>query len=431
MRREKHFQMVIGALLAVLLVPTLLIIDLGTAAAQKLERTTIKVGVAAALKRPYGIASLRGAEMLAKEVNDAGGVLGSKIQLFSADTEATAPKATEAIEKLFLSDKVDTIVGAYSSEEATAFQEQSAKLKLNIIFHGTTHIMDTKYKSDPEKYKYYWNYEPSDIQFAEAIVQYQLPMLVNELKKGLNLSKINVAVVTDVALWTEAMDGVFIKGVKANPDCQLVYTGKISRDAVDFSAELTEMRKKEVQLLIMACGYAAAYTFDKQAHDLQFPAVLAGMHTLAWSVSDFIKAVGMDAAAYIVTNGFGCLPTTPHTVQMLKLYEKVYGGVPHLDTGITYNGLKTYTKAVEMARTLNQDKVAEALKKVRLSENEAWGAKAFWYEDNHRARVNPKDGTIIYDVQYNTKGGVNMLNPQEYKTGAFVIPPWMVKAWKK
>jgi ABC-type branched-subunit amino acid transport system substrate-binding protein len=48
------------------------------AAAQKLERNVIKIGVAGALKRPYGIASLRGAEMAAKEINDAGGVLGLK-----------------------------------------------------------------------------------------------------------------------------------------------------------------------------------------------------------------------------------------------------------------------------------------------------------------------------------------------------------------
>ena len=431
MRRKKKSQFAVCAFVGAIFLLSLGFIGLEEAAAQKLERNTIKIGVAAALKRPYGVASLRGAEMATKEINDAGGVLGSKIQLISADTEATAPKATEAIEKLFFSDKVDTIVGAYSSEEATAFQEQSAKLKLNIIFHGTTHILDKKYNSDPQKYKYYWNYEPSDIQFAEYIVQYQLPMLVDQLKKGLGLSKINVAIFTDVALWTEAMDGIFIEGVKARPDLSLAYTGKVSRDAVDFTAELTDMRKKDVQLVIMACGYAAGYTLVKQAYDVKFPGLLAGMITLAWSTSDFLKAVGVDAAAYNTTNGFGCLPTTPNTVKLLKLYEKTYGGAPHLDVGITYNGLKSYAKAVEMGRSLDQEKVAQAMKKVRLSENEAWGAKAFWYEDNHRLRVSPKDGLIKYTYQYNPKGAVNMLHPEEFKTGDFLIPPWMVKAWKK
>lgn len=431
MSREKQTKLAVAAFMGALFLLSPGFIGGEEAAAQKLERNTIKVGVAAALKRPYGVASLRGAEMAAKEINDAGGVLGSKMQLISADTEATAPKATEAIEKLFFSDKVDTIVGAYSSEEATAFQEQSAKLKLNIIFHGTTHLLDKKYDSDPQKYKYYWNYEPSDIHFAEYIVQHQLPALAEKLKKGLGLSKINVAVFTDVALWTEAMDGIFIAGVKARPDLNLAYTGKVSRDAVDFTAELTEMRRKEVQLVIMACGYAAGYTLVKQAYDVKFPALLAGMITLAWSTSDFLKAVGVDAAAYNTTNGFGCLPTTPNTVKLLKLYEKTYGGTPHLDVGITYNGLKSYAKAVQAARSLNQDKVAEAMKKVRLAENEAWGAKAFWYEKNHRLRVDPRDGLIKYTYQYNTKGGVNMLHPEEFKTGDFLIPPWMVKAWKK
>ncbi len=422
---------IVCAVVAVVFSLSLWAIDLPEAAAQKLERNPVKIGLAAALKRPYGIASLRGAEMAVKEINDAGGVLGSKFQIVSSDTEATAPKATEAIEKLFFSDKVEAIFGAYSSEEATAFQEQSAKLKLNTIFHGTTHILDTKYKSDPEKYKYYWNYEPSDVQFAEYIVQYQLPMLIDGLRKNLGLAKINVAVFTDVALWTEAMHGIFIDGVKARKDCNLVYTGKVSRDAVDFTAELTEMRKKEVQVVVMACGYAASYTLVKQAYDVKFPAIFSGMITLAWSTSDFIKAVGVDAAAYNTTNGFGCLPTTPNTVKLLKLYEKTYGGSPHLDVGVTYNGVKSYAKALTAAKSLNQDKVAQAMKTVRLTENESWGAKAFWYEDNHRLRVNPKDGLIQYTYQYNTKGGINMLHPEEFKTGDFLIPPWMVKAWKK
>jgi ABC-type branched-subunit amino acid transport system substrate-binding protein len=55
------------------------LIGLEGVAAQKLERSVIKIGVVVALKRSYGIASVRGAEMAAKEFNDAGGVLGAKI----------------------------------------------------------------------------------------------------------------------------------------------------------------------------------------------------------------------------------------------------------------------------------------------------------------------------------------------------------------
>ncbi len=422
----------LGALsVAFLLMAGLLVFDRQDAAGQKLERNVIKIGVAAALKRPFGVASLRGAEMAAKEINGAGGVLGARIQLVSADTEATAPKATEAIEKLFFNDKVDTIVGAYSSEEATAFQEQSAKLKMNILFHGTTSILDKKFKADPEKYRFYWNYIPSDVHHTDYVRNHQLNFFVNLLKKQLGLKKINVAVVTDVALWTESMHAGFQEGVNANPDCRLVYSGKISRDAVDFTAEMTEMRNKNTQLILVAMGYAAGYTFVKQAYDLKLPAMLAGMNVLSWGISDFIKAVGTDAASYNSTAGIFSMPTTPQTAKLLKSYESTYGGVPHMDVGATYNGVRAYARAVEKAKSLAHEKVQKELKTVRLSEKECWNAKEFRFDDSQRVHVSPKDGLIYYTFQFTPQGNTNIVQPLEYKTGETLIPPWLVSVWKK
>ncbi len=405
--------------------------DVPEAAAQKLERTVIKIGVAGALKRPYGIASVRGAEMAAKEINDAGGTLGAKIQIVSADTEATAPKATEAIEKLYYTDKVDTVVGAYSSEEATAFQEQSAKLKMNIIFHGTTSIMDEKYKANPEKYKYYWNYTGSENDVIEHGVINQLPLFVAVLKKNLGLAKVNVGVLTDVALWTEKIHGGFIEGIKANPNCALVYTGKIARDAVDFTAELTEMRSKKVHLILVAMGYSAGYPLIKQAYDVKLPAMTCGLNTLSLSIPDFIKAVGVQAASYNSTMSLFSMPTTPHTAEQLKKYDKTYGGMPHMDVGATYNGVKAYLKAVQTAQSLNHDKVQKALEKVRLPENQSWSCKEFWFTDTHRLRVSQKDGMILSTYQFTPAGDVKILEPSYAKTGDVMIPPWMVKEWKK
>ncbi|MGA2463002.1 MAG: ABC transporter substrate-binding protein [Thermodesulfobacteriota bacterium] len=429
-RREKS-QKLISVLLALTFLSAVFTIHSAEVFAQTLERKTIKIGVAAALKMTYGIGSFRGATMAVKEINDKGGVLGAKIQLFSADTEGTASKATEAIEKLYYGDKVDTIVGAFSSEEATAFQEESAKLKLNIIFHGTTHILDKQYNSDPVKYKYYWNYHPTDFHLAESVTDGQLPFLIDGLRIGLGLAKINVAVFTDAALWTEKIHGIWIDGVNKNPYCNLVYTGKISRDAVDFTPELTEFRKKDVQLVLLACGYGSSISLQKQTYDVQLPALLGGMSSKAWSISNFIKAVGVDAAAYSINSGISTMPTTPNTIRLLKEYDRIYSGDPDYDVGLTYNGVKSYAKAVEMAKSLNQDKVAEALKNVRMAENEVWGAKAFRYEDNHRVRVSQTDGLLFYTFQYTPDGRTIMLYPKEYKTGDLLIPSWMVKAWKK
>ena len=57
--------------------------------------------------------------------------------------------------------------------------------------------------------------------------------------------------------------------MKRHPDCRSVYSSKIARDAVDFTAELTEIRAKKVHLILFAIGYSAGYPFIKQAYDVK------------------------------------------------------------------------------------------------------------------------------------------------------------------
>jgi len=425
-RNKKSLVLVIG-----LSVFTLLAIISEGSAQPTLERSMIKMGIVSPLKKSYGIAILRGAEMATKEINDAGGVLGSKIQLFTADSEGTAPKAIEVIEKLYYADKVDVIVGAYTSEEATAFQEQSAKFKINILYHGTAHMLDNKFKSNPEKYKYSWTYVVSDLQGADYALSHQYELFISAIKKQIGLEKVNVAVISDMALWTEGFHAKNIDYIKTRPDCKLVYVGRTGRDAVDFTAELTELRAKDVQLIIFTTGFSAGYSFVKQAYDIKIPSMITGTNLLSWSIDDFIKAVGIDAAAYNSTNCFMTLPTTPHTFTLIERYKKVYAGHPLLDVGLAYNGVKAYAKAVETARSLDHDKVQKAIEKLRLSEGEAWGCKEFWFDVNHRVHVSPTNGLIFFTYQFTPTGGVNILDPPEYKKGDVLIPPWVADKWKK
>ena len=427
MERRKLFSVIVVLVLTVLLFA----VCFQSAYAAKLERPTIKIGVACALKKSFGIAALRGAEMAAKEINEAGGVLGSKIELIPIDTEGTAPKATEAIEKLYYSDKVDAIVGAYTSEEATAFQEESAKLKINMVFHGTTHILDKKYKENPEKYKYAWTYVPSGLDAVRYVFGHQYPLFIEALKRELATDKLNVAVISDMALWTEVIHAKSIEAMKARTDCNLVYDGRIGRDAVDFTAELSEVRSKNVQLILLTNAFSAGYTFVKQAYDVRLPAMITGTNVLAWSVTDFIKAVGIDAAAYTSSNCFNTLPTTPHTAKLLGDYKRIYKSYPHMDVGAAYNGVKAYAKAVEAAGSLDQDKVQKALEKLRLPESEAWGCKELWFDETHRIHVSPTDGLVLYTYQFSPTGTVNILDPEEFKTSKVLVPPWIVKSRNK
>lgn len=84
----------------------------------------IKIGVTIAQSPPGSVSQgtqvKDGAEVAAKMINDAGGVLGRQIELVFEDTQGIPEKARAAVEKLITRDKVVAITGEHQSSAALA-----------------------------------------------------------------------------------------------------------------------------------------------------------------------------------------------------------------------------------------------------------------------------------------------------------------------
>jgi len=57
----------------------------------------------------------RGSQLCIKHANDKGGVLGRRLELLVEDDQSDGPTAAAIYEKLITRDKVDAILGLYSS----------------------------------------------------------------------------------------------------------------------------------------------------------------------------------------------------------------------------------------------------------------------------------------------------------------------------
>jgi branched-chain amino acid transport system substrate-binding protein len=82
----------------------------------------------------YGSFSLRGAQLAAKEINDAGGIGGRKIAVISGDSQGTPVEGVSATRRLIDLDKADFIIGDVSSSVTLAMQpvvEDAGVLLLN------------------------------------------------------------------------------------------------------------------------------------------------------------------------------------------------------------------------------------------------------------------------------------------------------------
>ena len=76
---------------------------------------------------------LRGYQLCVKHTNEKGGVLGRKVELVDYDDGSDPATAVRLYEKLITQDKVDLVLGPYSSAITDAVAEVSEKHKLPMV----------------------------------------------------------------------------------------------------------------------------------------------------------------------------------------------------------------------------------------------------------------------------------------------------------
>ena len=96
----------------------------------------IKVGYPMILSGPsafFGKPALKGAQMFVDEINAEGGVLGRKLELLARDTKINADEAVRFSRELILKERVDFLVGTYTSAEGPAVSVVAKENKIVFI----------------------------------------------------------------------------------------------------------------------------------------------------------------------------------------------------------------------------------------------------------------------------------------------------------
>ena len=132
----------------------------------------IKIGVMEPLTgstSASGRGALRGFEVAAAQLNDAGGVLGRPVLIVSEDTEGNPEKGASAATKLITVDNVDFLMGTILSSVAMQVAEVAADYE--TIYMGTnptTSAFTQLVEDDYDRYKYLFraNWNVSQWMFA-------------------------------------------------------------------------------------------------------------------------------------------------------------------------------------------------------------------------------------------------------------------------
>jgi branched-chain amino acid transport system substrate-binding protein len=409
----------------------------------------IKIGVIGPMKFVQGIGHWNGALMAADEINAKGGVkVGDKmmkIKLIQADSNEflNVTDATNAMERLITSDKVDFVVGGFRTEAVLAMQDIAMDKRVIFIGCGAAHpelcLRVAKY---PDQYKYFFRGTPYNSTYLVKAIFINLANVGDLLKKTLKIDKIKVAVVAEKAQWADPMIPA-CQATIPKMGMELVGVWRPSPVATDVTAELSAIQRSGAHIIFTVFSSSVGIPFARQAGELKIPAIQVGIN-VEGQKDDFWKATrGM--GNYVMVSNTYCRGVEDNelTKPFVEGYFKRFKEVPTY-TADTYTAIVFgLVPSIEQAGTLNSDAV------VAVMENRVYKVPGGVVKYMKDAVGNPLHDltfgagylTGIYTQWQDGKQvGVWPYKWKETPTSPEVtykgmvpikIPPWMIKAYTK
>ncbi|SBT10072.1 Extracellular ligand-binding receptor [Candidatus Propionivibrio aalborgensis] len=345
--------------------------------------TKILIGMTSPLSGPNGAYGTDMKEVISayfKQVNDAGGVNGRKLELIAMDDGYETDRAVANTKTLINDKKVFALVASYGSSPTTAAMNDAfGPAKVPLI--GTISGADTLRQSPKDKpnNRYMFNVRASYANETEAIV--------NQLV-GLGMKNIAVFYQND-GFGKSGLDGVIAAMKKHNQTPSTVAT--VERNSLDVSQAVQTIIKSNPQAVVMVTLYKPTAEFARQMRKAdQHPQLMTlspvGADLLVKELGDHARGIGISQVMPYPWND---------TIPMVRDYQKLLGK----QAAFSYYGIEAYATAklmVEAIRLTGKDLTRERLvSTLEGMQNFDLGGYRVSYSPNDRLGSRFVDLTVI------------------------------------
>ena len=327
------------------------------------EAKTIKIGVIGPMNFVQGKQHWNGATMAAEELNAKGGVqVGKekmKIELVKADSNEAlnVTDATNAMERLLTSDKVDFVVGGFRTEAVLAMQDIAMDNKKIFIGCGAAHPeLCLRVAKDYNRYKYFFRGTPFNSGYLVRTSFAHIGLAGAVLKKELNLPMVKVAIVAEKAVWADPMVEA-AKGVIPKMGMEMVGVWRPSSNATDVTAELSAIQQSGAHLIFTMFSGSVGIPFARQAGELKIPAIQVGINVEAQKDGFWEATKGMGNYVFTMNTYARGIEYNELTKPFMDTYIKRFGETPAY-TADTYSAIiHSLAPAIEAVESLDADKI--------------------------------------------------------------------------
>lgn len=312
-----------------------------------LAADTIKLGVAGPHSgdlASYGIPTVKAAELVVKEVNAKGGVLGKKVELLVEDDVCKPEVATNTATKL-LSDKVDVVLGHICSGATRAAMGIYKDSKIIAMSPSATNPALTQSGDYPNFYRTI----ASDDAQAKLEVDFALDVL--KLKK--------IAVLHDKGDYGKGL-AEFVKSfLGKSPQAKVVLYEGITPGAVDYSAVVQKIKRSRAEAVIFGGYHPEASKIVSQMRKKRMKTIFISDD----GVKDdtFIK-VARKYAEGVYATGPKDVSKNPMAIAATEAHKKAYGKDPGAFFLNAYAATLALLNGIEKAGSTDYNAVEKALR---------------------------------------------------------------------
>jgi branched-chain amino acid transport system substrate-binding protein len=308
----------------------------------------IRVGLATSLSGKYqkfGAEQSRGLKMWAEDINERGALLGRPIELIIYDNQSDRETCARLYEKLITEDKVDLLVGPYSSGMTLAARPVVEKYNFPLMVEGTAPSIWS-----PGVKNMFGFFTPSE-KLMESVIS---------LAADQGLIRVALAYAG-----TDFPQGV-ARGVReqvAQYGMQLVLDEEYNKDyknSSEFKPLVERMMETRPDVVIVASYLVDAIAFTRQAKSSGLePKILA--FSGGPSLREFGDTLGSDAEGVISTVQWKRSQRMPGSFDFAFRFRQKYGKNASYNAAGGYAAGQILEAAARLAGSVDKDRVREQL----------------------------------------------------------------------
>ena len=292
-----------------------------------------------------GEMTVEGIELAHAKVSE---VLGKKVELLILDNKSEKVDAANAVSRLIDKDKVVAIIGSYGSSLSMAAGDIVKNAKVPAVGCSPTNPLVTL---------------GNDYYFRVCFIDpFQGTVMANYAFNELRAKK--AAIIQDVQQdYSIGLSKYFVDAfVKLTGDASsIVATTSYNTGDQDFSAQLTNVKALNPDVIFAPGNYGESALLIKQARDLGIDIPILGGDT--WEAPEFLSIGGSAVEGAVYSTHFTAeSPVTAASEEFLKEYKAKFNKDANAFAALGYDAYMVIIDAIEKAGTTDsvaiRDKIA-------------------------------------------------------------------------